>query len=323
VIAIIGVLIGLLLPAVQKAREAASRIKCQNNLRQIGLAFHNYHDSYKTLPPGYTASGAYVPGGPGGITDTTPGWAWGAYILPFIDQQPLFTAISGGGTLAQAPDVAAYFNTAGNTTPNVVYAFVCPSDIMPPAPGYFTVTGVDTVTSICNMAPSSYAAVCGGYYVNSAGTASTVSTTQGMNDTGVGNGAFYRNSAVTLTSIIDGTSNTIFVEERCFAYVRGAWAGAPSGGYAQQGLFNPAAVAGKVGQGAADLVLIHSGTNNNPSGRNLDDAASLHTGGSNFLYGDASVHFVRNIPSTATADKTNLEYMGTIAGREQTYSIDY
>src|SRR5271154_7101329 len=82
VIAIIAILIGLLLPAVQKVREAAARIKCVNNLKQIGLAMHSYHDAQNGLPPGYTASGAYFDG----ATDTAPGWSWAAYILPYVEQ---------------------------------------------------------------------------------------------------------------------------------------------------------------------------------------------------------------------------------------------
>jgi prepilin-type N-terminal cleavage/methylation domain-containing protein len=281
VIAIIAILIGLLLPAVQKVREAASRIKCQNNLKQLGVAFHSYHDANGSLPPGYFASGPYV----NGATDTAPGWAWGAYILPFLEQQNLYNQYNLTLPVQNSPAIQ-----------NLVNTFLCPSDITPSTA--FAVTD-SSWNPVCSVAPSSYAACCG----NGSTTAAT------------GNGAFYRNSQVRLTDITDGTSNTIFIEERAFANVQDTWVGAISGGYCNQGLYNQAAVPGKLGQGAADLVLIHASTNNSPTGRNLDDASSKHFVGSNFLYGDGSVHFIRNIAS-GTTDSTTLEAMGTIAGGE-------
>jgi hypothetical protein len=95
----------------------------------------------------------------------------------------------------------------------------------------------------------------------------------------------------------------------------GTWVGAISGGYCNQGQLNADAVAGKLGQGAADLVLIHASTNNSTSGRNLDDASSKHFVGSNFLLADGSVHFIRNIASGST-DSATLEAMGSISGGE-------
>jgi prepilin-type processing-associated H-X9-DG protein len=312
VIAIIAVLIGLLLPAVQKARQAASRAKCQNNLKQMGLAFHNYHDSFRVLPPGYTAFGPYVDG----TTDTTPGWAWGAYILPYLDQLSIYEVYTAGSTFNQSNtyDVAAFFSANAST---LVPTFICPSDIMPPPPGTFVVTGSDQVTPICTMAPSSYAAVCGGNITVGGVVTGTVNTTAAT-----GNGPFYRNSAVTIDSIIDGTSNTIFVQERAFANAMGVWAGAPTGGYCQEGAYNPK-FNGNPGQGAADLVLTHASTNNNPTSRILDEASSMHVNGSNFLYGDGSVHFIGNVLK-GSSQSVILGTMGTIAGRDNTATpLDY
>jgi prepilin-type N-terminal cleavage/methylation domain-containing protein/prepilin-type processing-associated H-X9-DG protein len=282
VIAIIAILIGLLLPAVQRVRESASRMKCQNNLKQLGMALHNYHDTSGSFPPGYFASGLYVDGS----TDTSPGWAWGAYILPFLEQQNLYNQFNFSLPVQNFPAIQT-----------IVTAYLCPSDLTPSGP--FTVTG-NSWNTICMAPPSSYAACCGG------GVSTTAAT---------GNGAFYRNSHTRLLDITDGTSNTILIEERAFANVEGTWVGAISGGYCNEGKYNPDPVPGKLGQGAGDLVLIHAGTNNSSSGRNLDDASSKHFVGSNFLFGDGSVHFLRNIAS-GSADSLTLKAMGTIAGGE-------
>src|SRR4029077_17295010 len=87
VIAIIAVLIGLLLPAVQKVRESANRLKCKNNLKQIGLALHSYHDRMKTFPPGYQAAVA------SDNSDLGPGWGWAAYLLADLEQNNLMQQI--------------------------------------------------------------------------------------------------------------------------------------------------------------------------------------------------------------------------------------
>ena len=114
VIAIIAILVGLLLPSMQKVREAANRTKCQNNLKQIGLAIHNYESANHVLPPGYIATSAYVDGS----TDTSPGWAWGTYILPYLEQNSLYLEFD----LNQPVQNSATIGT-------LVTAFVCPSDI--------------------------------------------------------------------------------------------------------------------------------------------------------------------------------------------------
>src|SRR6516162_8451246 len=94
VIAIIGVLMALLLPAVQKVREAANRVRCQNNLKQIGLALQMYHDDTGSFPSGYlwipTRGGVDpCPNPPGDLTDTDPGWGWAALLLPYLEQDSL------------------------------------------------------------------------------------------------------------------------------------------------------------------------------------------------------------------------------------------
>jgi len=110
VIAIIGILVALLLPAVQAAREAARRSQCTNNMKQLGLALHNYHDVFKRFPSGYIRR-----------SGDNDGWGWAAFSLPFLEQQNIYDKL-GIGQGAKLPDAP----TADTKT--VIDAFICPSD---------------------------------------------------------------------------------------------------------------------------------------------------------------------------------------------------
>ena len=107
VIAIIGLLIGLLLPAVQAAREAARRMQCQNNLKQIGLAMHGYHDVWQSFPPAYLAR-------PVTGLELGSGWAWGTLVLPYLEQRPVYDAANfdlGFGEVSDPPVSSACLKT--------------------------------------------------------------------------------------------------------------------------------------------------------------------------------------------------------------------
>src|SRR5437763_7476414 len=115
VIAIIAVLLGMLLPAVQKVRESANRSRCQNNLKQIGIAFHGYHAVQGCFPPGFASQAATVDG-----PSTGPGWGWGAHLLPHLEQDNLYRQINF------ARDITDPVNAQARVTSLKV--FLCPSD---------------------------------------------------------------------------------------------------------------------------------------------------------------------------------------------------
>jgi prepilin-type N-terminal cleavage/methylation domain-containing protein len=177
VIAIIAILIGLLLPAVQKVREAAARIQCTNNLKQQGLALHAYHDANQALPNGnspYTSAYPYE-----------GSWSWMAQILPYVEQDNAYRqakafASSGGSNWY------AWYNPV---CPLKQKMFTCPAD----SRGQQVYVG----------APSGIADQALTTYLGNAGTTSSSF-----------NGVLYQNSKVRLTDISDGTTNTLLVGER-------------------------------------------------------------------------------------------------------------
>jgi prepilin-type N-terminal cleavage/methylation domain-containing protein len=189
VIAIIGILVSLLLPAVQKAREAAWRTQSTNNLKQVGLAMHSFHDVQKRLPTGYQSTS-----GPG---DGPPGWAWGAQLLPQLEQAPLHDQLRWDlpcWDAANAPLVLTQLNMFLN----------------PAAPNY---SGVMQVRDgggnvLATFGQSHYVANCGHdepwAYEPPLDDADWRATA---------NGPFYRNSRTKLAEVTDGLSNTVFVGE--------------------------------------------------------------------------------------------------------------
>ena len=272
VISIIGVLIALLLPAVQAAREAARRAQCTNNLKQVGLALHNYHDAIGAFPMGYVAFGPFIDG----ATDTTPGWGWAAMILPQAEQAPMFQSINFA-LAVEAPQNATVARS-------MLDVYLCPSDL---TGGPFIVSDA-SASPIATAAPSSYAACVGGDETDSA---------TGVNNTAQGKGVMFRNSSVRMAGIIDGTSQTILVGERAWGISQGAWAGAISKGVTRRGVADRCPQTGAMFYPAATLVQAHCHLLNadaDPDG-GLDDFSSLHPGGANFLFADGSVHFLKSV----------------------------
>jgi prepilin-type N-terminal cleavage/methylation domain-containing protein/prepilin-type processing-associated H-X9-DG protein len=294
VIAVIAVLIGLLLPAVQKVREAAARAQCLNNLKQMGLACHNYHDTQQSFPPGYSAFGSYGDG----ATDTAPGWGWAAYLLPYLEQGNLNARINFGLPVeapANAPAAQA-----------LLKVYLCPSDL-PPTTAFAVPDAFGT--AVTQAAPSSYAACVGGDESDT--TAPT------------GLGVFYRNSRTRLADITDGTSSTLLVGERAWSNANGIWAGAVARGVCKRGVLNPCPGSSAGWSPAATLVLAHSHVNNATADTDggLDDFSSRHVGGSNFAFADGSVRFLRSVPAdqadgSLSPDGLNFQALGTRANGE-------
>ncbi len=203
VIAVIGVLVGLLLPAVQQARGAARRMSSLNNLKQMGIALHTYHDGRRRLPPGFTSTvtGAWPGGSNDPVPESGPGWSFFAEMLPFMEE----------ATLAQQIDfdklITHNDNQAARET--IVPAFVDPGDT---APKLINIKSGPS-TTLAQAAVCSYAGCLG-----------TLAYEE-QPFTGV----FHRNSRVRLDDITDGTSKTIGIGERMSRHTETSWCGVTPG----------------------------------------------------------------------------------------------
>jgi len=189
VIAIIGILIGLLLPAVQQVREAARRTACANNVKQIGLAMHNYYSAHQAFPFGWNDHGT----------------GWSAPILPYIEQKNLYD------TLTFAEDGAGNWNTGANLTAcqTVIDVFRCPSMSQP--------QNIDDQGGMVERALASYRG-CASSTATSDNTATAASGTTGLEEDDQ-DGMLFGNLKVSLSCVRDGSSNTILVGESYTEYI--------------------------------------------------------------------------------------------------------
>ena len=289
VIAIIAVLIGLLLPAVQKVRDAAARLQCTNNLKQIGLAMMNYESTYNRFPAGYLDNMTTNPVNTAATGNPAPviGWGWGALILPYLEQETLYKSININSIAMNDPSAVAFRKT-------VIKGFLCPSDD----------TGLNTFT-ISGTGGNFELAKCSYAGVNGQGELADF-------DCAVGSGMFLRGRGVSIAEVTDGLSNTLFVGERSSkskpATLPGVctWVGALPGGYLDD-------------ETPALFVLGHTGEPNAPHTPNsptphVEDFTSKHSGGVNFLFGDGSVRFITDSIDGQTWVKLGTRQGGEVPG---------
>ena len=275
VIAIIAVLIGLMLPAIQKVREAASRLRCKNHLKQIGLALHNHHDRMGSFPPGYTAT-------PTNADGSGPGWGWAAHLLPDLEQDNLYRLID-----FNQPMTASVHDAVRQA--NIPF-LRCPSD-----PRQDPIAVAEFVTPAGLTTPlgrSNYVACYGN--TPFLGESPAVLTTHLTIDGVSGRGLFHRNSRTRIADVTDGLSNTLAVGEKSAANTMAAWAGIVPGG--KWTTANDKANYGGIPSNLpAAMVLGHACRQHPPSAAAgvAEDFSSPHINGVNFLFADGSVHAVR------------------------------
>jgi prepilin-type N-terminal cleavage/methylation domain-containing protein len=282
VISIIAILVALLLPAVQSAREAARRTQCKNNLKQIGLALHNYESTFGSFPPGFISrvTGPWLGGSNDPVPEVGPGWSVLAMILPQLEQTQLHQQIDFNRPITDPINqVARSTNLA---------AYRCPSDTWAQP-----VTVWPSSIGINDLAATSYAGVLGG--ADPTGNGPTGSYRARYEEPNF-NGMFHRNRAIKHRDIPDGTSNTIGMGERASMFSPNGWAGVIPGG---QTVFSEM-IAARRGQAVGDTVRpaitmttvhVRSGGPNSPTG-SPGGFWGPHLGGAQFILMDGSTRSI-------------------------------
>jgi len=285
VIAIIAILIGLLIPAVQKVRDAAARSSCSNNLKQLGTAVHSYHDANGTLPssagPGYTYGSWTAP----------YCWSWLARILPYIEQSNLYN-------LCGVPSAPFNTSTGGMATP--VKTFLCPADVSINGAPRSNCADIGNGPAGTGVGNTCYKGVCGDNW--EWGSVADIGGTNGGNGLDAGNGIFYRTDGIpgtgghgplTLASITngDGTANTFMIGEDIPAL--NEWCAWP--------YFNAAVGTCAIPLNNATLPG-QFGYNSPGDWPDIYSFRSTHNnfGGANFCFADVHVQFITNAVPLAT-----------------------
>ncbi len=311
VVAIIGILIALLLPAVQAAREAARRSQCTNNLKQIGLALHVYLESHRVFPPGYVADklGSGTIAGvdyPDTNENRPSGFAWGALILPQLEQTAVYAQFNFSRA-CWAPENAVPARAK-------ISVFLCPS-ATGGDDGFLVAKGEgSTWEPTMSATPfSTEIYFSHSHYVTNAGihqpwgrvTAHDnfehpeIIVAGGITSSAMIDGPFYRNSRIGAASVTDGLSNTIFIGEHSSILSDKTWVGVvPNSATCPKEPFPSSCNSGGSFVGAHSgpdthdrpEVIIHAP--NNPFGH-TDEMYGQHPGGANTLFGDGGVRFIQ------------------------------
>ncbi len=292
VIAIIGILVGLLLPAVQAAREAARRMQCSNNLKQIGLALHNYHDTNKKFPFG---SRGGITWSQAGVKDGTN---WRISILPFLEQTTVYNRLNWGGSFGAGTTAAvAYMGGNQFLSGFVLPSYRCPSSSLEMFPQSYS-------TSAASGSFNNQGNGMGIHYVGIMGAAPNFSWTQtGYRDCGHGwscdQGIMTVNECKGMNTVTDGTSNTIIVSEQSGTVRKadltsnyyGGWSGARNNATLSSSSCSDLWQTGATCIRQPPNSQIDDPGNRNPY-RNNTTVNSFHPGGIQVVIADGSVQFI-------------------------------